>query len=104
MMMAESSVRHVYVTTAFRRAGSRLAKQDSELAKQIRDAVELLEADMFAPGLRSHKLRGDLAGCWACSVNYSVRIVFEVGTPEELNGFLAETIVLLTVGTHDEVY
>jgi mRNA-degrading endonuclease YafQ of YafQ-DinJ toxin-antitoxin module len=59
---------------------------------------------MFAPSLRTHKLHGDLQGCWACSVNYSVRIVFEVGSPEQINGMTAETLLLLTVGTHDEVY
>jgi len=103
-MTAESSVRHVYVTAAFRRAAKRAVKQNPELAALIRTAVELLQANMFAPSLRSHKLRGELQGCWACSVNYGVRIVFEVGKPEEINGFTAETIVLLTVGTHDVVY
>jgi hypothetical protein len=37
-------------------------------------------------------------------VNYSLRIVFEVGEPKEIAGLYAETIVLLTVGSHDEVY
>lgn len=31
-------------------------------------------------------------------------IVFEVGKTEEIDGFTAETIVLLTIGTHDVVY
>lgn len=103
-MMAESSVRHVYVTAAFRRAAKRAVKQNPELAGHIRAAVELLEANMFSPSLRSHKLKGDLQGCWACSVTYSMRIVFEVGKAEEIDGFTAETIVLLSVGTHDVVY
>jgi mRNA-degrading endonuclease YafQ of YafQ-DinJ toxin-antitoxin module len=54
--------------------------------------------------LKTHKLRGDLKGCWACSVNYSVRIVFAVGAIETIDGVTAETILLLSVGTHDEVY
>lgn len=102
--MSESSVRHVYVTATFRRSAKRASKHSPDLGKQIRDAVELLEADMFAPSLKSHKLRGDLQGCWACSVTYSIRIVFEVGPPEVIRGVEAETITLLTVGTHDEVY
>jgi mRNA-degrading endonuclease YafQ of YafQ-DinJ toxin-antitoxin module len=103
-MMAEMSPRHIYVTSAFRRAAKRAIEQSPELADQIQAAVALLEANMFAPSLRSHKLQGDLRGCWACSVNYSVRIVFEVGRPEEMKGVTTETIVLLTVGTHDDVY
>lgn len=102
--MAEISRRHVYVTPAFRRAAKRVVKQDPGLADQIQAALALLQENMFDPGLRSHKLRGDLQGCWSCSVNYSVRIVFEIGRPEEIAGVTAETLVLLTVGTHDDVY
>lgn len=47
--MSESSVRHVYVTATFRRSAKRASKHSPDLGKQIRDAVELLEADMFAP-------------------------------------------------------
>jgi len=103
-MNGESSLRHVYVTNAFRRAARGAAKKQSGLAKQIQEAIELLEANMFAPSLKSHKLKGELDGCWACSVNYSVRIVFEIREPKTINDFYAETIVLLTLGTHDEVY
>lgn len=63
-----------------------------------------LKPTCLPPSLKSHKLRGDLQGCWACSVTYSIRIVFEVGPPEVIRGVEAETITLLTVGTHDEVY
>jgi mRNA-degrading endonuclease YafQ of YafQ-DinJ toxin-antitoxin module len=47
------------------------------------------------------KLKGDLAGSWACTVDFEYRIVFEfvqdLKTQEEM-------ILLETVGTHDEVY
>ena len=103
-MMAEKAFRHVCVTSPFRRAAKRAGKQAPQLAEEILAAIQLLEADMFAPALKTHKLRGDLEGCWACSVNYSVRIVFAVGKPETIDGVTAETILLLSVGTHDEVY
>ena len=103
-MMTESSARHIFVTAAFRRAAKRTAKQNPEFAQRIREVIELLEANMFAPSLRTHKLKGSLENCWACSVTFSLRIVFEVGPPVEINGFKSEAIVLLTVGTHDEVY
>jgi addiction module RelE/StbE family toxin len=103
-MTAEKTFRHICVTSPFRRAAKRAGKQFSQLADEIMAAVELLEADMFAPVLKTHKLRGDLKGCWACSVNCSVRIVFAVGAIETIDGVTAETILLLSVGTHDEVY
>lgn len=103
-MTAKSSLRHVIVTKTFERAARRATKHSGELAEQIKATVTLLQSDMSALALRSHKLKGQLDGCWACSVNYNTRIVFEIGEPRTINGVAAETIVLLTIGTHDEVY
>lgn len=59
----------------------------------------MLECDVFHPSLRTHKLSGDLAGLWSSSAGYDLRIVFEL---VHYNG--AEAVLLLSVGTHDEVY
>jgi len=48
--------------------------------------------------LKTHKLKGELAGSWACSAGYDLRIVFEF-VQHEGN----EAILLQTIGTHDEV-
>jgi mRNA-degrading endonuclease YafQ of YafQ-DinJ toxin-antitoxin module len=46
-------------------------------------------------------LKGELSGVWACTVDYDNRILFEfVKNPDAGN----EEILLLTLGTHDEVY
>ena len=55
--------------------------------------------DAFDPRLRTHKLKGQLANCWASSAGYDLRIVFEL---VQRSG--AEAILLLSIGTHDEVY
>lgn len=68
-------------------------------AAAIEAALEQLSADAAHPSLRTHKLRGPLAGCWACSVGYDLRVVFEYAQHEG-----AETILLLALGTHDQVY
>lgn len=65
----------------------------------IEAAPEQLSADAAHPSLRTHKLRGPLAGCWACSVGYDLRVVFEY---EQHEG--TEAILLLALGTHDQVY
>ncbi len=62
-------------------------------------ALEQLSADSAHPSLRTHKLRGALADCWACSAGYDLRVVFEYVQHEK-----AEAILLLALGTHDEVY
>jgi mRNA-degrading endonuclease YafQ of YafQ-DinJ toxin-antitoxin module len=52
-------------------------KSHPHTAASIEATLEQLSADAAQPSLRTHKLRGTLAGCWACSVGYDVRIVFE---------------------------
>ncbi len=49
--------------------------------------------------LRSHKLSGALAGCWSCSAEYDLRIVFDYVQHDGV-----EAILLLSLGTHDQVY
>ena len=68
-------------------------------AGPIEAALEQSSADASHPSLRSLKLRGSLAGCWACSAGYDLRIVFEYVGHEGV-----EAILLLALGTHDQVY
>jgi mRNA-degrading endonuclease YafQ of YafQ-DinJ toxin-antitoxin module len=84
---------------AFARAAKRFVGKNPGAADAIRSALKLLVEDAFDPRLRTHKLKGDLAGCWAASAGYNLRIVFEF-VPQD-NG---EAILLLSIGTHDEVY
>lgn len=83
----------------FIRAAKRTVKKDARLAKDIQATLDLLSEDAFHPRLKTHKLKGNLEGSWACSVGYDLRIVFEFVQHEG-----TEAILLETVGTHDEVY
>lgn len=84
---------------AFGRDLRRRLKSHPETATDIQTTLEQLSANAAHPSLRTHKLRGQLAGCWACSAGYDLRVVFEYTQYEE-----AEAILLLALGTHDEVY
>ncbi len=86
-------------STAFVRAARRAIKKRPHLAEDLRSTLELLSVDAFYPRLRTHKLKGDLEGSWACSAGYDLRIIFEFVQHEGV-----EAILLQTVGTHDEVY
>ena len=67
----------------------------------IEETLRLLQENPFAPQLATHKLKGKLAGSWACSVGYDLRIVFDfVKSASQLE----DDILLLEIGTHDEVY
>jgi len=83
----------------FIRASKRLFKKDVRFSGSVRETLKLLETDIFHPILKTHKLKGKLEGRWACSVAYDLRIVFKIVSFEK-----NEAILLLTIGTHDEVY
>jgi mRNA-degrading endonuclease YafQ of YafQ-DinJ toxin-antitoxin module len=74
----------------FRRRYRKLAEPDR---RAVDRALRLLAADPRDPRLRSHKLEGGER--WACRYAYDGRIVFI---------WAAEVILLLDVGTHDDVY
>ena len=86
-------------SAAFVRAARRLVKKNPEAGPSIQAALESLAEDAFHVSLKTHKLKGEFAGSWACSAGYDLRIIFEFAQHEG-----AEAILLKTVGTHDEVY
>jgi mRNA-degrading endonuclease YafQ of YafQ-DinJ toxin-antitoxin module len=86
-------------SAAFVRAARRLVKKRPEAGPTFQAALESLTEDAFHVALKTHKLKGELAGSWACSAGYDLRIIFEFVQHEG-----AEAILLKTVGTHDEVY
>jgi mRNA interferase YafQ len=91
--------RELIRTTAFIRAARRNLKRNSQLIADVDSALEMLAADASDPRLKTHKLKGDLGGVWACSAGRDLRILFEF-----VQNRGAEAILLLTMGTHDEVY
>lgn len=86
-------------TKAFVRSAKRLTRKNPQAAEDVRVTLELLTEDAFDPKLKTHKLKGNLAGSWACSAGYDLRIVFQFVKHKG-----ADAILLEALGTHDEVY
>ena len=61
----------------------------------LRAAVRRFAADPRDSLLRAHKLKGDLAGYWAFSVDEDMRVLFR---------WDGDVCFLVALGTHDEVY
>ena len=91
--------RNVTRSETFVRAARRWLKKHPEDVDSLRKTLELLAADAFHPSLKTHKLKGDMAGSWSCSAGRNLRIVFEFVKHDN-----AEAILLQSIGTHDEVY
>lgn len=86
-------------SNTFIRAARHFLKRHPQLKEDLQEALLLLSEDAFNPKLKTHKLKGELLGSWACSAGYDLRIIFEFVEFEN-----AEAILLQTLGTHDEVY
>ena len=83
----------------FQRSAKRLLKRSPDVTDRFHKALQLLQADLNHPQLRTHKLKGTLTGSLACSVSSDIRIIFRVVADDG-----EDKILLQTIGTHDEVY
>ncbi|MBF0105873.1 MAG: type II toxin-antitoxin system mRNA interferase toxin, RelE/StbE family [Deltaproteobacteria bacterium] len=91
--------RKLLKSTSFIRASKKLIKKSPVVAEDLFLCLRQLEEDAFHPSLKTHKLKGVLDGSLAASVGYNLRIIFSL---VDYQGF--ESILLQTIGTHDEVY
>ncbi|GAX34998.1 type II toxin-antitoxin system RelE/ParE family toxin [Nodularia sp. NIES-3585] len=87
--------------TSFKRAFKQVVRKNPQLEGKIFEILELLASDIFNPVLKSHKLSGQLEGLWACSVAYDCRIIYTLKQAEDTQ---EEMIILVDIGSHDEVY
>ncbi|KAM3108879.1 type II toxin-antitoxin system RelE/ParE family toxin [Phormidesmis sp. 146-33] len=92
-------MRSLVLTPKFKRAFRKFVKRNTDIQQRIENTLQQMEADIFAPSLGTHKLSGKLDGFQSCSCGYDCRIVFSIEQNADI-----EVIVLLDIGTHDEVY
>lgn len=91
----------IIFANSFKRAYKSLICKHPELKPKTENILRLLAENPFNPSLQTHKLKGQLAGSWACTVEYDCRIVFDfIEDIESRDG----EILLLDIGSHDEVY
>ncbi len=84
-------------TAGFTRAAKKFALQHRELRAKFAAILRDLETDPFQPHLKYHHLTGKLKGIQAVSLTHSYRITLTIMITEK-------EIVLLDIGSHDEVY
>ena len=84
-------------TPSFSRTARKFLAKHRDLTDTFSLVLHKLEEDPYDPELRLHPLSGRLLGKHAVSLTYSYRIVLRLVLTES-------EIVLLDVGSHDEVY
>ena len=94
-------MRNIDWTAKSQRTFKRLIRKSPQLRPLIEKTLRQLAEDPYHSSLRTHKLVGDLSDIWACSVDYNHRILFEFVQKAESE---LDAILLLNIGSHDEVY
>lgn len=84
-------------TPFFEKRLKKFHKRHPELGSEIARTFRDLEKDPFQPHLKLHPLKGHLKGLFAVSITYDYRITLTFV-------FNQREILLLDVGSHDEVY
>lgn len=83
--------------SSFKRSYQKRVRQDARLKKKFWSTLKKFSDNPFDSKLKTHKLTGKLSGLWAVSVDYDCRIVFKFFKE-------ANEILLIDIGSHDEVY
>ncbi len=92
---------NIYWTSSFKRGYQKAVNKHPEFKEDILKTLRELKENPFLTHLKTHKLKGELEGSYACSVEYNLRIVFNLVE----NPITKSTeILLVDIGTHDEVY
>jgi len=94
--------RNVVLSRAFEKSYQKFTNNNRSLKKAIKKALFKLQQDAFDPALRTHRLSGRLAAYLACSCGYDCRILFTI--EKDISDPDTENILLLDIGTHDDVY
>jgi mRNA-degrading endonuclease YafQ of YafQ-DinJ toxin-antitoxin module len=91
--------RQLVFSPAFIRDAKRLTSRNQHVRDDVEKALQILQSNAFDPRLKTHKLKGGLAGNWASTAGYDLRIIFRF-----ITHLGAEAILLKSIGTHDDVY
>jgi len=84
-------------TDTFDKKSVKFFKKHRDLVPKFKEVIEKLIEDPFDNSLKTHKLKGNLSDYHACSLTYQYRIILTIEIKDE-------EIILVNIGTHDDVY
>ena len=88
-------------TPRFARALRKFAARHRQRQDCVAETLLRMGADVFDARLKTHALSGTMEGHFACSCGYDCRLVFKLVQDAKTK---RACILLMNVGTHDEVY
>ena len=91
----------VRATSDFIRSYKRLLKKKGDFKQRVERVFRELAINPFNPALKTHRLSGKFKDEYSCSAGYDLRIIFNI-MPNAAGQ--ESDVLLLDIGTHDEVY
>lgn len=88
-------------TNTFEKKYKKICISSKKVKLSIDKTLRQMEEDIYHPLLQTHKLSGRLPEYWASACGYDCRIIFKF---VKSNLSDDNVILLLNIGTHDEVY
>jgi addiction module RelE/StbE family toxin len=79
----------------FMRQASKITKNSKVLDEKLLKTLKTLQENPFTLSLKTHKLSGNLTDRYSAFVTKDIRIIFSLSD---------DTVHLLNIGSHDEVY
>lgn len=103
MMNLIQTSEYVQINTINRlkRSYKKFVKNKPALQKSIDETVSTLAENPLSPSLLTHKLSGELFELFACKCGYDCRILFSFEEAPKIN---EKVIILVDIGTHEDVY
>ena len=80
----------------FTRILKKWKKRHPDLIANFHSRLKLFTEIPYHSSLKTHSLSGKLEGYWAFSITYDYRLVFKFISNDK--------VLLIDIGTHDEVY
>ncbi len=92
---------NLIVSPRFKRSYKKFIKKQPFLKDNIDFAILEIAKDPFNSILNTHKLSGELFELYACKCGYNCRIVFSIEKGKTSENAI---IILVDIGTHEDVY
>jgi addiction module RelE/StbE family toxin len=87
----------IVFTTKYEKKAKKFFKKHQDLKQKYKKTIFLLKSNHFHPSLRLHKLKGSLSEYHSVSIDMEYRIILDFI-------IIDEKIILIDIGSHDEVY
>ena len=88
-------MRKIDFSNPFKKSFKKIVTKNADIAFVVIQKLFLLYQDINHPSLKLHKLKGELSNYYAISIEYDLRIIFEID---------GDKIILINIGSHDAVY